>query len=205
MYDNYNAASARKYNMLTDDEKEAMTDKQVELWEDKIKGALLRNDTTLNMLMTTFRSSMQGTVEVDGKNYSLSSFGIVTGAYTEHGILHINGNSEDGTYADKEDALRNAIDQDPEGTSKALSKLFSNFYDTLTKQMSASSISSALTLYNDKQIQSQIDTYQKQIDDWDKRLADLEDRYYKQFSSMESSLADLQNKQNQLAGLLGMS
>ncbi len=205
MYDSYNAASARKYAMLTDEEKEAMTDKQVELWEDKIKGALLRNDTTLNSLMTTFRSSMQGSIEVNGKNYSLASFGIVTGVYTEHGMLHINGNSEDGEYADKADELKKAIEQDPEGTSKALSKLFSNFYDSLTKQMSASSISSALTLYNDKQIQSQIDSYQTQIKNWEDKLTAMEDRYYKQFSSMESSLADLQSKQNQMAGLLGMS
>ena len=71
--------------------------------------------------------------------------------------------------------------------------------------MSASSISSARKLYNDKQIQSQIDSYQTQIKNWEDKLAALEDRYYKQFSSMESSLADLQSKQNQMAGLLGMS
>ena len=191
--------------MLTDEEKEAMTEKQVELWEDKIKGSLLRNDTMLNSLMTTFRTAMQTTVEVDGKKYSLSSFGIVTGAYTEHGILHINGNSEDGEYADKADNLKKAIETDAETTGKVLGKLFSGFYESLTKQMSASSISSALTLYNDKQIQSQIDSYSKQISSWEDRLQDLEDRYYKQFSAMESSLAGLQNKQNQLAGLLGMS
>ena len=205
MYDGYNAASARKYAMLTDDDKEAMTEKQIELWEDKIKGALLRNDTTLNSIINIFRSSMQGTAEVNGKSYSLSSFGIVTGAYTEHGLLHINGDSEDGSYADKEDELRKAIEQDPEGTSKALSQLFSSFYDALTKQMSASSISSALTLYNDKQIQTQIDSYQTQINKWEDKLTALEDRYYKQFSSMESSLASLQSQQSQLAGLLGMS
>ena len=205
MYDSYNAASARKYAMLTDEDKEAMTEKQVELWEDKIKGALLRNDTTLNSIINIFRSSMQGTAEVNGKSYSLSSFGIVTGAYTEHGLLHINGDSEDGSYADKEDELKKAIEQDPEGTSKALSQLFSSLYDSLTKQMSASTISSALTLYNDKQIQTQIDSYQTQINNWEDKLTALEDRYYKQFSSMESSLASLQSKKSQLAGLLGMS
>ncbi len=205
MYDSYNAKSARGYAMLTDEEKEAMTDKQVELWEDKIKGSLLRNDTTLNSLMSTFRTAMQATVEVDGKKYSLSSFGIVTGVYTEHGLLHIKGNPDDGDYNGEEDGLKKAFETDPETAGKALSKLFSGFYDTLTKQMSASSISSALTLYNDKQIQSQIDTYSKQISTWEDKLQDLEDRYYKQFSSMESSLANLQNKQNQLAGMLGMS
>ena len=205
MYGKYTAASARKYAMLTDEEKEAMTDKQVELWEDKIKGALLRNDSTLNSLMTIFRGGMQGTAEVDGKTYSLSSFGIVTGAYTEHGLIHINGDPDDATYANNEDSLKKALESDPSGTGKALSKIFSQFYDSLTKQMAASSISSALTLYNDKQIQSQMDTYEKQISSWEDKLSALEDRYYKQFSSMESSLADLQNKQNQLSGLLGMS
>ena len=205
MYEGYTAKSARGYAMLTDEEKEAMSEKQIELWEDKIKSALFRNDTTLNTLMTNFRTSLQETVEVDGKKYSLSNFGIVTGAYTEHGILHINGNTEDGEYANKEDELKKALEADPETVGKALSKIFSKLYDSLSSQMSASSISSALTLYNDKQIQSQLDSYSKQISSWEERLQDLEDRYYKQFSTMESSLASLQSKQNQLAGLLGMS
>ena len=38
----YNADSARKYDMLTNDEKDSMTDDEVEQWEDKIKSALLR-------------------------------------------------------------------------------------------------------------------------------------------------------------------
>nr|MCR5521538.1 flagellar filament capping protein FliD [Lachnospiraceae bacterium] len=114
MYDKYNAASARDYQMLTDDDKEAMSDKQIELWEDKIKDSLLRRDDTLNALMTTFRSAMQKTVEVDGKKYSLSSFGVGTGVYTEHGILHIDGDEEDGMYGSKTDKLKSAIDQDPE-------------------------------------------------------------------------------------------
>lgn len=203
MYDTYNAPSAKGYNMLTDDEKEAMTEEQVKLWEDKIKNSLLRNDTTLNNLMSVFRTSMQATAEVDGKTYSLASFGIVTGAYTEHGILHINGDSDDGTYADKDDQLRKAIEQDPESVSKALSSIMSGFYNTLTDNMRASSISSALTFYNDKQIQSQITDYEKQITNWEDRLTELEDRYYKQFSAMESSMAKLQSQQQQMANMMG--
>lgn len=45
----YNADSARKYDMLTDDQKESMTDDEVEQWEDKIKSALLRKDNSLYM------------------------------------------------------------------------------------------------------------------------------------------------------------
>ncbi len=204
MYEKYTAASARKYAMLTDEEKEAMTDDQVKLWEDKIKGSLLRNDDTLNSLMSAFRTSMQESVEVDGKSYSLSSFGIVTGTYTENGLLHIRGNADDAEYADDKDELRTALDKDPETTAKVLSEIMSKFYNKLTDKMSVTSISSALTFYNDKQIQSQMDDYEKQITNWETRLTDMEDRYYKQFSSMEKSLAELQSKQNQMSGLLGM-
>lgn len=204
MYDKYNASSAKGYNMLTSEEKEAMSDEQVKLWEDKIKDSLLRRDDTLNSLMSAFRSSMQESVEVNGKKYSLADFGIVTGDYTEHGELHINGNSDDSRYADKKDSLRSAIESDPEVVSKALSGIMSKFYSTLSNKMSASSISSALTLYNDKQMTAQMNDYESQIKKMDTRLEDIEDRYYKQFSAMEKAMSELQSKQNQMAGLLGM-
>ena len=205
MYDKYNAKSARGYNMLTDDDKEAMSEKQIELWENNIKDSLLRRDDTLNSMMTIFRNAMQKTVEVDGKTYSLSSFGVGTGAYTEHGLLHIDGDAEDGLYASKDDKLKSAINSDPELVAKVMSGVFTEFYKTLSDKMSASSISSALTFYNDKQIQSQITDYDKSIKSWETRLSDLEEKYYKQFSSMESAMAKLQSQQSQLAGLLGMS
>lgn len=203
MYEKYNAASAKDYAMLTDEEKEAMTEDQVELWENKIKDSLLRRDNTLNSLISAFRNAMQKSVEIDGESFSLSSFGIVTGEYTENGILHIEGDEDDGLYAGKTDRLKTAIEANPEKVGKALSEIMGEFYNTLTTRMSATTISSALTFYNDKQIQSQMDSYEEQISDWERRLEDLEERYYKQFSGMERSLANLQSQQNQLAGLLG--
>jgi len=85
----YNADSARKYSMLTDEQKEAMDEDDVKAWEDKIKGSLLRRDDTLGSLINAMQSRMQATVRVDGKEYSLASFGIVTGEYSERGKLHI--------------------------------------------------------------------------------------------------------------------
>ncbi len=203
MYDKYNAPSAKGYSMLTSEQKEAMTDDQVKLWEDKIKDSLLRRDDTLSGLMSAFRSAMQGTVEVDGKQYSLSSLGIVTGAYTEHGLLHIEGDADDAAYLEKSNTLKSMLESDPETVSKVLSGVMDKFYDTMSKKMSTSSLSSALTFYNDKQMKSQMDTYEKQIKDWDTKLKNIEDKYYKQFSAMEKAMTDLQTKQSQLAGFFG--
>ncbi|MCR4745024.1 MAG: flagellar filament capping protein FliD, partial [Lachnospiraceae bacterium] len=43
----YNADSAESYKMLTDEQKDAMSDSEIEDWENKIKSALLRKDTSL--------------------------------------------------------------------------------------------------------------------------------------------------------------
>ena len=64
----YNAASAGSYEPLTDDEKENMSDKEIEKWEQKIKDSLLKNDTTLSGVMTAMQSAMSSAVEINGKN-----------------------------------------------------------------------------------------------------------------------------------------
>ena len=46
----YNADSAKGYEPLTSEEKEAMSDDDVKLWEDKIKKSLLRSDSTLSSI-----------------------------------------------------------------------------------------------------------------------------------------------------------
>ena len=43
----YNADSAKGYEPLTSQEKEAMSDDEVKEWETKIKNSLLRSDSTL--------------------------------------------------------------------------------------------------------------------------------------------------------------
>lgn len=203
MYGKYNAASARNYSMLTSEQKEAMSEDEVKLWEGKIKDSLLRRDDTLNDLMSTFRSAMQETVEIDGEKFSLSSFGIVTGNYTEHGLLHMEGDPDDAEYAGKTNKLMQMLEEDPEKVGEALSSIMSKFYDKMFDKMGATKLSSALTFYNDKQMKTESDEYEKQIKSWETKLTDIENKYYKQFSAMEKMMAELQNKQSQLAGFFG--
>ena len=74
----YNADSARGYEPLTDDEKDAMSDTEVEKYETKIKDALLRRDSNLSTVSSALKEIMAGSVEVNGKNMYLSDFGIET-------------------------------------------------------------------------------------------------------------------------------
>lgn len=200
----YNATSSRGYNPLTDDEKEAMTDDQIEKWEQKIKDSLLRRDDKLSGVLSTMRNNMAGSVTVNGKALSLSSFGIVTGAYTEKGLLHIAGDSEDSAYAGDTDKLKKALAENPEEVMQVLSKLADNLYQDISNKMKSTSLSSALTIYNDKEMDKLETRYKKDLATLEKKLKDMEDRYYKQFSAMETAMSKLNSQSSQLSSMLGL-
>lgn len=205
MNDLYYADSARSYDVLTDDERDSMTDEQIEKWETKIKDALLRSDTTLGSLMTSMKTAIMGSVEVDGKSYSLSSFGVTTGDYSEQGLLHILGDSEDSYGSDYDDKLKTALANDPDTVIEVMTTLAKNMYSTMTDKMKSSYISSALTFYNDKEMNNTMTDYKEQLSTWEDRLLEMEDRYYDQFTAMETAMANLTSEQNTLSSLLGTS
>ena len=203
----YYADSARGYDPLTDDQKEAMSDEEVEKWETKIKDSLLRRDSTLSGILETFRTSLTGiTVKAsDGKTYSLANLGITTGKdYKEYGLLHIKGDEDDTDYADSENTLQSMINSDPDIVMEVMSGIASNLYNNINKKISTTTtMKSALSFCNDKEMTKQMTQYKKDIKSWETKLSDMEDRYYKQFSAMETALSKLQSQQNSLASYLG--
>ncbi|MCI8291665.1 MAG: flagellar filament capping protein FliD [Clostridia bacterium] len=201
----YNAGSANDYDVLSDEEKDAMSESEVEKWEGKIKDSLLRRDSTLGAIVSSFKNNMMGTyTSSDGKKYALSSIGIMTSKdYKEGGLLHILGDEDDSEYADKKNVLKSMLDENPDAVVGVLTSLTETLYSDLQKKMSATKMSSALTFYNDKEMSSQLSDYKDEISKWQSRLDEMEDKYYKQFSAMETALANLQSQQNSLASMLG--
>lgn len=202
----YDASSASSYEVLTDKQKEAMSDDEVDKWNTKIKDSLLRRDSTLSGLISTMKTNMMGTVTAsNGKTYSLANLGITTSSknYNEGGLLHIKGDEDDDEFADSTNTLMQMLEEDPDTVKEVLSGLAKNLYDGLNKKMGTSTLSSALTFYNDKEMASQLSDYKKEISDWESKLSDMEERYYSQFSAMETALAKIQSQQNTLSSYLG--
>lgn len=204
----YNADSASKYEPLTDEEKDAMSEKEVEKWEKKIKDSLLRRDSTLSSVSSAMRNVMRGTYNINGKDYSLSSFGIKTLGYftskeNEKNAYHIDGDSDDASVAMNADKLKAAIAEDPEAVMEFFQKLSNDMYSTLTEKMKSTTLSSAYTVYNDKQMTKEYSAYEKDIKKWEDRIAAMEDKYYKQFAAMETALSKLQSSTASLTSLLG--
>lgn len=208
----YNAASADKYTMLSDEEKEAMSEDEVEEWEEKIKGALLRKDSTLGNVSSAMKSIMLAGVEMkDGSKMYLSDFGINTLGYltakeNEKNAFHIDGDKDaiDSTVKMNTNTLQAMIASEPEKVTEFFSSLTKNLYEKLDTLMARTEYSSAFTVYNDKSMKEEYDNYKKKISEQEELIAEYEDRYYDKFTAMEVALSKMESQQNAISGLFGM-
>ncbi|MBR6147796.1 MAG: flagellar filament capping protein FliD [Lachnospiraceae bacterium] len=205
----YNAESAKGYEPLTSEEKEAMTETEVKEWEAKIKDAILRNDSNLGSISTGIRSIMSDGVTIGDKKLYLTDFGINTLGYfeapnNEKNVYHIDGDPDDGNTSGNADKLKSMIASNPDTVIKFFTGLSQNLYDKMSDlSKSVDGYRSFGSFYDDKRMKTDYDSYTSKIADMEKRLNDYEDKWYKKFAKMESAMAKLQSKTNALGGLFG--
>ncbi len=203
----YNADSASKYSMLTDEEREALSEEDAKEWDDKIKSALLRRDSSLGTVFEALKTTMlSGVTLSDGTKMYLSNFGINTAGYfdseeNKRNAYHIDGDEDDTTVADKTNMLQAAIASDPAQVAEFFSKLARNLYEKLDDLMASTDYSSAFTVYNDKTLKKEYETYKEKIADQEEKIADFEDRYYDKFAKMEVALSKINSQQSSLSSL----
>ena len=205
----YNADSAKGYEPLTDEEKEAMSDSAIEEWENKIKDSVLRKDSVLGTFSGALKKIMMEGVEVNGKKMYLSNFGINTLNYfasadNEKNAYHIDGDPDDTDTSGNADKLKTMIADDPDTVVSFFTQLSKKLYNEMFDQMKAKEgYSSAMTVYDDKKMQEDYDDYTAKIKELEKKLADYEDKWYAKFAAMETALAKMQNNASAVTSLLG--
>jgi flagellar hook-associated protein 2 len=204
----YNADSAKGYEPLSDDEKDAMSDTEIEKWEEKIKASLLRRDDSLESVMNAMTSSMSKGVKIGDKTYYLSSFGIKTLGYlnapeNQHNAYHIDGDEDDAASSGNTDKLMAAITSDPDTVVSFMQQLASNLYTAVGDKMKSTTLSSTYTVYNDKEMASEYSDYTDLIKKWEEKLQAQEDYYYNKFSAMETALSKLNSQTSSLSSMLG--
>ncbi len=204
----YNADSAKGYEPLTDEEKEAMSDSQIEEWEGKIKDSILRKDGSLNTIASAMKRIMMEGVVVNGEKMYLSNFGIgtlnyFTAAENEKNAYHIDGDPDDEHTSGNADKLKSMIANDPDTVVAFFSKLTENLRSEMFDIMKGTDYSSAFTAYDDKKMQKEYDEYTTKIKELEDKLADYEDKWYAKFAAMETALAKMQNNASAVTSLLG--
>ncbi len=187
------------YEPLTDSEREKLTEKQAEQWDEKSKSGLLRGDNRLSNLMSTLRGAFYTAVESTGK--SASEIGLTTGYYKDGGKITV----------DKE-KLRAAIEKNPTevtaiftSTSSSTDASVKNAESGLMSRISTAmsgyvSYTTANTLDMNATALSKAETRLSDLEDW---LSNNEEKYYARFSAMETSLAKLNSQTSWISSLLG--
>jgi flagellar hook-associated protein 2 len=182
----------RDYLPLTDVQKEAMTEKQIELWEEKAKSGLLRRDPILSSGLSQMRLDIYSKVSgatVNPDYDTLSEIGITTSSnYLENGKLIID-----------ETKLRAAIEKDPNaiyelfnanGTTFETKGIARRLRDTIKDTISKVEQKAGKTLWTNQQfaIGRNLIQLDRQIDGFEDRLKKIEDRYWRQFTAMEKAI-----------------
>lgn len=182
--------SAKGYEPLTDEEKEAMTEKEIEKWEEKIKGAIFRNDSTLKDLGSMLRQATTNDYsKSDGLNKECSmlvQLGISSSNWSERGKLTVD-----------EKKLRAALTDNGDDAISLLTTMANNIEQELNKRSTSTEFRSYGQYFSDKVQTDNIAQYKKDIITAQAKYDKLESMYYKKFTAMETAM----NKMNSQSSL----
>lgn len=207
----YNADSSKGYEPLTDEEKESLSESEIEKYETKIKDALLRNDSNLSSISSTLKSVMSSGIEVNGKKLYLHNFGIEKQSYfeadeNERNAYHIAGDSDDAVSSGDADKLKSMISSDPDTVIDFFAQLSRKLDDAMSNMSkSVDGYRSYGNFYDDKKMKSDYSSYATKIKELEEKLADYEDKWYAKFADMETALAKMQSNTSAVTSLLGGS
>ncbi|QNG60262.1 flagellar hook-associated protein 2 [Bacillus sp. PAMC26568] len=181
----------REYQPLSDEERESLTDKQQEQWDEKAQSGLLRKDSILTGALSQMRSDFYSTLSAStGSQFThLSSIGITTTSnYREGGKLIID-----------EAKLKKAIEENPEDVEKLFTSsgatsgekgIITNLYDNLKTTMDKLNAKAGTSSSTSQQftIGRNLSSIDNQIIRFEDRLTQVEDRYWAQFTAMEKAI-----------------
>ncbi len=202
-------SSNNAYEPLTDDDKDDMTDSEIERYETKAKTGLLFGDSDLYQLYNRLRSAI--TPGSDSRK-AMESIGLTT-SYSD-GVL---------TLSLDEDTLREALETNPDsvksvftgdtengsstdGLMTRLSKTFDAYGSTtygsygILVRKAGSSYSSLSQM--DNTLQDQIDNYDEQIEKWQDKMSDRIDYYNNLYTQLETLMLELNNQSSALDSLM---
>ncbi|WP_410496033.1 flagellar filament capping protein FliD [Cellulosilyticum sp. ST5] len=182
------ADSAKGYDPLTDEEKEAMSEKEIELWENKIKSSLLRNDSTLKDLSSMLRSAMttdysKTDAGLDEKCSMLSQLGISSTGWRDKGKLTID-----------EDALKKAISENGDGVVSLVTTIANKIDQELDARSKSTEFRTYGQYFSDKTQTTNISRYEREIESAQERYDRLEAVYYKKFTAMEQAMQEMSSQ-----------
>lgn len=205
MNDSLKEKKYRDFPPLTDEQRKDMSEKEQELWDEKAKSGLLKNDPIIRSGLGDMRNAIYGKVG-NGANIidTLSEMGITTSSvYSDGGKLVIN-----------EDKLKKALTENPDQVVKTLTNsgtktdtedtrgIVQRLRDSIKDFTGKIEKKAGKATFTDQQYtigKSLIDMNDR-ITNFQRRLEDVESRYWRQFTAMEKAISQANQQSSFLMG-----
>lgn len=194
-------ATYRDYPPLTSAQKKEMSDREIELWEEKAQEGLYRNDSDISSFLQNMRMALYSKPE--GSEYALYDIGIESSSeWRDYGKLEFN-----------ESKVRSMVESNPQ----AIQELFTNATDGLStlmvnelKRTANTSSASAGTLVEKagvpgkatnitNQMTQRLISINERIEELKKQYETEKTRYWRQFNTMEQALSNMNSQSSWLA------
>lgn len=197
----------RDYAPLTADQKKEMSEREIELWEEKAKEGLLHRDNTLQTFLQQMRTALYE--KPAGGGYALYELGIETGAWETKGQLTFT--------TDGEARLRQLLETDAGNVMKlftapedGLGAKLNNILNS-TAKISSGSPGTLVQLAGVKGTGTEkSNSIYDQLKALDEKIAALKrtyeaekTRYWNQFNTMEQMISNMNAQSSYLAQMMG--
>jgi len=208
----------RDYQPLSDEQKKELSEKEVELWEEKAKSGLLTNDSTIRSFLTETRNSLTSMVET-GEFNSLRDIGITSSTnYRDNGKLVLNEDKLKGVLQTNLADVRTlfagkATGETDSSTTVTDKNMHANsgfgwrMYDRVNlaiKQLGTLAGSPNSAVDTQSTIAKQLKNIDASIDRETQKVQAYEERMWRQFTAMEKALSQMNSQSSWLYQQMGM-
>lgn len=197
----------KDYMPLTEAQKEEMTDKQIELWEKKVKEGQLSRDSDLIRIRNSMKNAMSSLS--GGTGESLAAFGIKP-------VSDYNGN-KNGTFTIDEEALNKALENDIENvmntfiasskndSDKGTLQKLKSIFDTETQSSTSALIKKAgmegSSTASNNTLSNKIKKYEEKISRMETIFSTKQQALYSKYARLETLMNNLNSQSSYLTSM----
>ncbi len=189
----------KKYAPLTSEQKKEMSDREIELWEEKSKKGLLHNDSNVSGLLSEMRMILYGSVDEAG--LALYDIGIEASSnWRDNGKLKVDEKALSAIVATNADSIRKLFTDKEQGIAVRLQNAVKD-----TANVSSGSPGSMVRYAGTKDVLVTNNTLYEEMKHIKETLSNLNNkytqekaRYWKQFTAMEKAISSMNSQSSWL-------
>ncbi|ARI76521.1 flagellar hook-associated protein 2 [Halobacillus mangrovi] len=184
----------RDFPPLTEQQKEDMEEREIELWEEKARSGMLKSNSTLQGAVYQLRNDWYSSVETGGSFNQLAQIGIETSPnYLDGGKLIITESKLREALREDSDAVHKLFagnkETGEEGIAQKLERTIGNTMESIENKAGKSTSMDSTYLLG-----RQIKDVDDRMDDFQARLNETEDRYWREFGAMEKFIQQMNSQ-----------